>query len=132
MATRASLELSRPPACLEAKIPAIKPDQEPCENVMVESVVSGRVRVSLEEVSLFDAGCDAVVNPANMHLNHAGGVAKAIRLAAGPEFDDECRRLMDVRQVIPTGASVTTRSGQLTARGIRWVVHTVGPVYDED
>jgi len=37
-----------------------------------------------------------------------------------------------VRQVIPTGASVTTRSGQLTARGIRWVVHTVGPVYDED
>lgn len=67
---------------------------------------------------------DAIVNAANGHLAHGGGVAAAIARAAGPELEADGDRLVAERGPVPTGEAVVTTAGRLPFRG---VVHAVGP-----
>jgi O-acetyl-ADP-ribose deacetylase len=72
---------------------------------------------------------DAVVNAANPQLAGGGGVDGAIHEAAGPVLAQECQALRstpEYRHGLPTGRAVETSGGNLC----RWVIHTVGPVYD--
>lgn len=79
---------------------------------------------------LTEQDVDAVVNAANSSLLGGGGVDGAIHRCGGPEIVAECRRLRAERYPdgLPTGQAVATTAGRLPAR---WVIHTVGPVYDE-
>ncbi len=72
---------------------------------------------------------DAVVNAANSSLLGGGGVDGAIHRAGGPAILAACRRIRstDWPEGLPTGRAVATTAGDLPAR---WVIHTVGPVYD--
>ncbi|GGQ42427.1 O-acetyl-ADP-ribose deacetylase [Couchioplanes azureus] len=72
---------------------------------------------------------DAIVNAANSSLLGGGGVDGAIHRQGGPEILAECRALRAARygRGLPTGQAVATTAGRLPAR---WVVHTVGPVFD--
>jgi O-acetyl-ADP-ribose deacetylase (regulator of RNase III) len=72
---------------------------------------------------------DAVVNAANSSLMGGGGVDGAIHRAGGPSILHECKRLRATRYPhgLPTGHAVATSAGVLLAK---WVIHTVGPVYD--
>ncbi len=73
---------------------------------------------------------DAVVNAANSSLLGGSGVDGAIHRRGGPEIVRECRALRagDYPNGLPAGDAVATTAGRLPAR---WVIHTVGPVYDE-
>ncbi len=65
---------------------------------------------------------DAIVNAANEWLAHGGGVAGAIASAAGPDLDEDSRRIGHC----PVGEAVVTRAGRLPQRA---VIHAVGPVW---
>lgn len=68
---------------------------------------------------------DAVVTAANKQLMGGGGVDGVIHRAAGPEL------LRAIRAIggTPTGTAVITPAFGLERRGVRFVIHAVGPVW---
>jgi putative ATPase len=74
--------------------------------------------------NLLEEPVDAIVNAANGHLAHGGGVAAAIARAAGPALTEEGDRIVRERGEIPVGEAVVTTAGGLPFKG---VIHTVGP-----
>jgi O-acetyl-ADP-ribose deacetylase len=73
---------------------------------------------------LLDEPVDAIVNAANGHLAHGGGVAGIISRAAGPELQRESDLLVQKQGPFPTGSAVVTTAGKLPFKG---VIHAVGP-----
>ena len=71
---------------------------------------------------------EAIVNAANGHLAHGGGVAGIISRAAGPALQAESDALVAARGPLATGAAVVTTAGVLPFKG---VIHAVGPRYGE-
>jgi O-acetyl-ADP-ribose deacetylase (regulator of RNase III) len=67
---------------------------------------------------------DAIVNAANSHLAHGGGVAGVIARAAGDRLWDEGDALIAKQGPVPTGEAVVTGAGNLIFEGI---IHAVGP-----
>ncbi len=75
-----------------------------------------RIDVAVGDITL--VACDAVVNPANSLMYMGGGVAGALRRAAGSEVEEEARR----HAPVPVGEAVVTGSGRLSPR-IRYIIH---------
>jgi O-acetyl-ADP-ribose deacetylase (regulator of RNase III) len=78
--------------------------------------------------NLLEEPVDAIVNAANGHLAHGGGVAGIISRAAGPALQEESDRLVAGRGPFATGSAVATTAGKLPFKG---VIHAVGPRYGE-
>ncbi|MHA2251247.1 MAG: macro domain-containing protein [Candidatus Kariarchaeaceae archaeon] len=87
----------------------------------MEFVVNNR-KISLIKGDITKQTVDVIVNAANNHLKHGGGVARAIASAAGVKLEDESRKI----DFIPTGECVATTAGNLNANA---VIHAVGPVW---
>ena len=71
---------------------------------------------------------DAIVNAANVHLAHGGGVALAISRRGGPKIQIESTALVATHGPLETGEAVVTTAGKLPAK---FVIHTVGPIWGE-
>lgn len=84
----------------------------------------GARRFRLVVGDLLEEPVDAIVNAANGHLAHGGGVAAAIAKAAGSALDEESRAYVAANGLVPTGDAVVTTAGDLEFRG---VIHAVGP-----
>jgi O-acetyl-ADP-ribose deacetylase (regulator of RNase III) len=74
--------------------------------------------------NLLEEPVEAIVNAANGHLAHGGGVAGIIARAAGPRLQEESERLVRERGVLPAGSAVVTSAGALPFKS---VIHAVGP-----
>jgi O-acetyl-ADP-ribose deacetylase (regulator of RNase III) len=87
------------------------------------------VRIELVQGDITAQVVDAIVNAANSSLLGGGGVDGAIHRRGGPAILAECRALRSSRYPdgLPAGDAVGTTAGELDAR---WVIHTVGPVWE--
>ena len=65
---------------------------------------------------------DAIVNAANSHLQHGGGVAGAIVRKGGWVIQEESNKI----GYVPVGEAAITTAGKLKAK---YIVHAVGPVW---
>ena len=74
--------------------------------------------------NLLEEPVDAIVNAANGHLAHGGGVAGIISRAAGPALQRSPIAWFAEHGPFPTGAAVVTTAGKLPFKG---VIHAVGP-----
>ncbi|MGW5256240.1 O-acetyl-ADP-ribose deacetylase [Streptomyces sp. NPDC004012] len=84
--------------------------------------------ITLIQGDITRQSADAIVNAANSSLLGGGGVDGAIHRRGGPAILAACRdlRASHYGKGLPTGQAVATTAGELDAR---WVIHTVGPVY---
>lgn len=92
--------------------------------VVATRELPGDRRLVVVEGDLLDEPVEAIVNAANGHLAHGGGVAAVISRAAGRALDAEGHALVRAHGTVPTGDAVVTTAGALPFKG---VIHAVGP-----
>lgn len=86
---------------------------------IAEKKIGGRI-LRLVQGDITERDVDAIVNAANEHLQHGGGVAGAIVRRGGQVIQDESDRI----GFTPVGTAAITGAGSLRAR---YVIHAVGP-----
>lgn len=88
--------------------------------------------IQIVQGDLTQENVDAIVNAANEHLKHGGGVAGAIVRRGGRVIQSESDRWVQEHGPVSHGEPAYTRAGDLPAQ---YVIHAVGPVWgsgDED
>lgn len=71
---------------------------------------------------------DAIVNAANAHLQHGGGVARAIVRGGGAEIQAESNSWVREHGPVTHSKPAYTGAGKLPSK---FVIHAVGPVWGE-
>lgn len=89
-----------------------------------EVTLASGTRVSVWKADLTSFPADAVVNAANVHLQHCGGLALALSKAGGPQIQKESDDYTNMHGALRTGDAVVTSAGSLPCRKI---IHAVGP-----
>jgi len=83
--------------------------------------------LQLIQADITELTTDAIVNAANEHLAHGGGVAGVISRKGGPAIQRESNEWVRQHGPVRTGSAAITSGGRLKARH---VIHAVGPIYD--
>ena len=88
-------------------------------------------RIELHKGDITEFEADVIVNAANSTLFGGEGVDGAIHRVGGPTILKQTQVLRETRLTdgLPAGEVVSTTAGNLPAK---WVIHTVGPVFDAD
>ena len=90
-------------------------------------VAGSEVVAATGDITAAEVG--AIVNAANRHLQHGGGVAAAIAVAGGPRIQEESDAWVAEHGPLDDGVAAVTTGGDLPADH---VVHVAGPVHDPD
>lgn len=88
--------------------------------------VVGSTPISAVRGDLTIQSVDAIVNAANEHLAHGGGVAAALVAAGGRSIQEESDRWVAAHGPLAPGEAAVTAAGSLAADHI---IHVVGPRY---
>jgi len=90
-------------------------------------VTINQTSLELIQGDITDIETDSIVNAANEHLAHGGGVAAAISRRGGPAIQRESDAWVQKHGRVATGSAAITGGGNLPAKH---VIHAVGPIYD--
>jgi O-acetyl-ADP-ribose deacetylase len=89
-----------------------------------------RIRIIQGDITTL-TGHDALVNAANTHLQHGGGVARAIAHACGKQLQQYCMAMPSLGtargEKCQVGHAVVTPSFKLIKNGVKYIIHAVGP-----
>jgi len=100
--------------------------------VLIEHFLSTGQTLQIVQGDITTETVDAIVNAANEHLQHGGGVAWAISKKGGPAIQKESDAWIQQHGPVPHAHPAWTSGGLLPAK---YVIHAVGPVWgdgDED
>ena len=100
--------------------------------LLIERVLQTGQTIQIAQGDITTEQVDAIVNAANEHLQHGGGVAWAISRKGGPAIQRESDDWIREHGLVPHSRPAWTSGGLLPAK---YVIHAVGPVWgdgDED
>lgn len=100
--------------------------------ILAEKILPNGQSIQIAQGDLTLEDVDAIVNAANEHLQHGGGVAWAIVRRGGETIQKESDEWIRTHGAVPHSRPAWTRAGSLPSR---FVIHAVGPVWgdgDED
>jgi O-acetyl-ADP-ribose deacetylase (regulator of RNase III) len=97
-------------------------------NTLVEKLLPTGQTLQIAQGDLTLEETDAIVNAANEHLQHGGGVAWAIVRRGGDVIQEESDAWIAKHGLVPHSRPAWTSGGTLPAR---FVIHAVGPVWDD-
>jgi O-acetyl-ADP-ribose deacetylase (regulator of RNase III) len=100
--------------------------------VLMERVLQTGQTIQIVQGDITIENVDAMVNAANEHLQHGGGVAWAISKKGGPAIQTESDEWIRQHGPVPHSQPAWTSGGHLPAK---YVIHAVGPIWgdgDED
>lgn len=86
----------------------------------------GEATLQVRQADLTRLAVDAVVNAANEHLAHGGGVAAALARAGGATVQNESDAWVAEHGPLGAGHAAVTTAGAMPAQ---MIVHVVGPRY---
>lgn len=90
---------------------------------MIKKQIHNKIFI-LTKSDITERNVDAIVNAANSHLLHGGGIAGAIVRKGGRIIQEESNKI----NYVPTGSAVITSAGRLRCN---YVIHAVGPQMGE-
>ncbi len=97
-------------------------------SILATYPLSPKTRLEIAQGDLTQEPVDAIVNAANEHLAHGGGVAAAIVRAGGRSIQQESSDWVRQHGLVTNAEPAYTHAGSLPAR---YVIHAVGPVWGE-
>lgn len=87
------------------------------------------MKIEIIKADITEIQVDAIVNAANTSLLGGGGVDGAIHKKGGKAILDDCVKIRNKQGGCKVGDAVITTAGNLSAK---YVIHTVGPVWNGD
>ncbi len=96
--------------------------------VLLERVLSTGQTLQIAQGDLTTETTDAIVNAANEHLAHGGGVAWAIVRRGGESIQQESDDWIRKHGIVSHARPAWTSGGSLPAK---YVIHAVGPVWGD-
>ena len=97
--------------------------------VLTERVLPTGQTIQIVQGDITLEKVDAIVNAANEHLQHGGGVAWAISRKGGSTIQEESNDWFRIHGPVSHARPAWTSGGLLPAK---YVIHAVGPVWDDN
>jgi len=98
----------------------------PKDHGLYRMVTSCGIDIHIYHGNLLHEKVDAIVNPANCHLIHSGGAARAIAEAAGEQLEKECRAYIQQHKELKVTQPMHTTAGKMYPP-VKYVIHVAGP-----
>jgi len=92
--------------------------------IVCEVELQNGKKIQLVNGDITQRSVEAIVNAANSHLQHGGGVAGAIIRKGGAIIQEESNKI----GFVPVGSAAITTAGRLPCKAI---IHAVGPMMGE-
>ena len=93
-----------------------------------KKIFSSGITLEIHAGDITRMDTDVIVNAANKHLEHGGGVAAAIVKRGGQTIQEESRKWVKAHGPISYNQPAFTTAGEMKCK---FVIHAVGPVWGE-